>query len=197
MSTWSARHAGSLATRNVRARRTPCGLAVRPRLDANLVAGYRDGTSHSWGRYAALLSDGDNPLTLDIAAAARKLVTGGSSTHVTANAVQTCEQLSWHLARLIGEIGVRTLLARSAALTSARFPWLAGAIPRTASADSPWAPLSAAMESQDPRTASEGFVDLLSTFIELLGRLIGDALVGRLLHELWPELFLSSAKGTP
>ena len=124
----------------------------------------------------------------------RKLVAADSATHVTADAVQACEQLSKHLARIIGEIGVRTLLARSAALTSARFPWLASAIPRTASAGSPWAALKAAMESQDPQTASDAFVDLLATFIELLGRLIGDALVARLLHELWPELFPSPAK---
>jgi hypothetical protein len=116
---------------------------------------------------------------------------------VAADAVQACEQLSQHLARIIGEIGVRTLLARSAALTSGRFPWLASAIPRTASAGLPWAALRVAMESQDPQTASEAFVDLLATFIELLGRLIGDALVARLLHELWPELFPSPAKAPP
>jgi hypothetical protein len=116
---------------------------------------------------------------------------------VAADAVQACEQLSQHLARIIGEIGVRTLLARSAVLTSARFPWLASAIPRTASADSPWAALRVAMESQDPHTASDAFADLLAAFIELLGRLIGDALVARLLHELWPELFPPPAKGTP
>lgn len=136
-------------------------------------------------------------MTPGLAVAARKLVTRGSPTLVAANAVQACEQLSQHLARIVGGIGVRTLFARSAALASARFPWLAGAIPRTASADSPWAALSAALEAQDPHTASDAFVDLLSTFIELLGRLIGDALVARLLHELWPDLFPSPAKGTP
>jgi hypothetical protein len=136
-------------------------------------------------------------VTPELAAAVRKLVAADSATHVAADAVQACEQLSQHLARIIGEIGVRALLARSAALTSARFPWLAGAIPRTASADSPWAALRAAMESQDPQTASEAFVDLLATFIELLGRLIGDTLVARLLHELWPELFPSPAKAPP
>jgi hypothetical protein len=136
-------------------------------------------------------------VTPDLAAAARKLVASDSPSRVAADAVQVCEQLSQHLARLVGEIGTRTLLARSAALTSARFPWLAGALPRTASADSPWAALRAAMELQDPHTAVEAFVDLLSTFIELLGRLIGDALVARLLHEVWPELFPPAAKGTP
>lgn len=127
----------------------------------------------------------------------RKLVAADSAARVAADAVQACEQLSQHLARIIGEIGVRALLARSAALTSARFPWLTSAIPRTASADSPWAALRVAMESQDPQTASEAFVDLLATFIELLGRLIGDALVARLLHELWPELFPFPAKAPP
>jgi len=57
--------------------------------------------------------------------------------------------------------------------------------------------LRAAMEVQDPHTARDAFVDLLTTFIDLLGRLIGDALVGQLLHELWPQLFPSSAKGIP
>jgi hypothetical protein len=136
-------------------------------------------------------------VTSDLAATARKLVAGDSAARVTADAVQACEQLSQHLARIVGEIGVRVLLARSATLTSARFPWLASAIPRTASADSPWAALKEALELQDPHAASEAFADLLATFIELLGRLIGDALVARLLHELWPELFLSPAKGTP
>jgi hypothetical protein len=53
------------------------------------------------------------------------------------------------------------------------------------------------MESQEPHTASDAFADLLSTFIELLGRLVGDALVAHLLHELWPELFPFPAKGPP
>jgi hypothetical protein len=133
------------------------------------------------------------PVTTEFAAAARKLVAAGSSTAVAADAVQACEQLSRHLARIIGEIGTRTLLARSAVLTSARFPWLAGAIPRTAASDAPWAALGAVLERQDPHTASEAFVVLLTTFVELLGRLIGDALVARLLHELWPELTSSPA----
>jgi len=136
-------------------------------------------------------------VTPELAAAARELVVGDSATCVAANAVQTCEQLSRHLAQMIGEVGIRTLLARSATLTSARFSWFAGAIPKTAPAESPWAALRVAMEVQDPHTAGDAFVDLLTTFIDILGRLIGDALVGQLLHELWPQLFPSSAKGIP
>ena len=136
-------------------------------------------------------------MTEELAAAVRKFVTEDSTTHVAANTVQVCEQLSQHLARIIGEMGVRTLLARSAVLTSRRFPWLASAILRTASGDSPWAAMKVATEVQDPQTAREAFADVLTTFIDLLGRLIGDALVARLLHELWPELFPSPAKGIP
>ena len=136
-------------------------------------------------------------MTSDLPAAVRKLVAGDSPSRVAAEAVQACEQLSQHLGRVVGEIGTRTILAHSAALTSARFPWLAGALPRTASADPPWAALRAAMELQEPHTAVEAFVDMLSTFIEFLGSLIGDALVARLLQEVWPELFPPAAKGTP
>jgi hypothetical protein len=80
---------------------------------------------------ALLRSIGGNPVTSDLAAAVRKLVAGDSAARVAADAVQACEQLSQHLARIVGEIGIRTLLARSATLTSARFPWLASAIPET------------------------------------------------------------------
>jgi hypothetical protein len=132
-------------------------------------------------------------VTPELAVSVRKLVAADSAAH----GAQVCEQLSQHLARIIGDSGVRTLLARSASLTSARFPWLATVIPRTASAGSPSAALRVAMESQDPQAASEAFVGVLTTFVELLTRLIGDALVARLLRELWPDLFPSPAKGLP
>lgn len=128
-------------------------------------------------------------MTPELAAAVRELVAGDSPTRVAAGAVHACEQLTRHLARIVGEIGIRTLLARSAALTSARFPWLVNTIPANAPADAPWASLRSAMELQDPPTASEAFVDLLSTFVDLLGRLIGEGLVARLLQEVWPEVF--------
>jgi hypothetical protein len=136
-------------------------------------------------------------MTAGLLASVRKLIAGDPASRAAADGVQTCEQLSQYLARIIGEIGVRTLLVRSTVLTSARFPWLASAIPSVASADSPWAALRVAMSHQDPDTASEALVGLLSTFIDLLGRLIGDALLAHLLHVLWPELFPPPTKGTP
>jgi hypothetical protein len=135
-------------------------------------------------------------VTPDLAAVAKRLVAGDSSSHVAASVVRACEQLTSHLARLVGEIGSRTLLARSVFLTSARFPWLANTISVTASAGEPWAALGAAMELQEPDTASEAFAGLLSTFIDLLERLIGEGLVTRLLMEVWPEGFSHTAKET-
>jgi hypothetical protein len=136
-------------------------------------------------------------MTAGLLAAVRKLVATDPASPAAADGVQACEQLSQHLARIIGETGVRTLLVRSTVLTSATFPWLASAIASAASADSQWAALRVAMSHQDPDTASEALVGLLSTFIDLLGRLIGDALLARLLDMLWPELFPPPTKGTP
>ena len=128
-------------------------------------------------------------MTPEFAAAAKTLVAGDSSAHVAAGAVRAYEQLSYHLARLIGELGIRTLLARSVVLASARFPWLASTIPVTVPADDPWSSLRTAMELQAPHTARDAFADLLSTLVGLLERLIGDRLVASLLQEVWPEVF--------
>jgi hypothetical protein len=52
------------------------------------------------------------------------------------------------------------------------------------------------MERQDPRGIEDAFVGVLSAFIELLARLIGDGLVRRLLHDVWPEDFPQVPKET-
>jgi hypothetical protein len=111
------------------------------------------------------------------------------ASQVAASAVQTLEHLTGHLAQLIGEAGVRALLARSAALASATFPWLAGTIPSVPPPGEPLAALRAAMADQDPRAISDGLGRLLSNFVELFGRLIGERLVAHLLHDVWPEVF--------
>ena len=134
-------------------------------------------------------------------AVAKKLLAGAGDDDaaplkVAARVVQAVEQLTQHLAQLVGETGVRALLARSVALSSATFPWLAGSVPIVRPADSPWASLRAAMENQDPRTISEAFSELLSTFVGLLERLIGDRVVAHLLHDVWPEVFPHAVKET-
>jgi hypothetical protein len=134
-------------------------------------------------------------------ALAQKILVGtgdddGGASKVAARAVQAVDHLTRHLAQLVGETGVRALLARSVALSSATFPWLTGTIPIVGLGDSPWASLRAAMEKQDPGTISEGFRVLLSTFVGLLGRLIGEGFVARLLHDVWPQDFPYAAKET-
>lgn len=115
---------------------------------------------------------------------------------ISALAARAIEQLTHHLAQFVGEAGVRALLARSAALASAQYPWLADTLSITTPVDDPWASLRAAMEQQDPRAIRDGFVALLSIFVELLGRLIGESLVWRLLDDVWPALFSRAVKET-
>jgi hypothetical protein len=106
-------------------------------------------------------------------------------------AVQRFEELARHLAQLVGEMGVRALFARTVADARSTYPWLAATSPID-----PWVSLRGAMERQDPRTIRDAFVGLLSTFVELLARLIGDELVKRLLHDVWPEVFPQVPKET-
>jgi hypothetical protein len=113
---------------------------------------------------------------------------------LAAHAVQAIEQLTHHLTQLVGETGVRAVFARSAALSSATYPWLARTIPIVAPTDSPWGTLRVAMEQEDPPAIRDGFIALLSTFLELLGRLIGDGLVQRLLHDVWPDVVPEAVK---
>ena len=136
-------------------------------------------------------------MSAELSQAIKRRVGTESSAEVAARAVRLCDELSVHFARLVGDLGVRTLLARSAVLASARFHWLANTIPRAARADDSWTALSTALSLQDPREAVEGFSDLVTTFVGLLAKMIGEGLVARLLHEVWPELFLHAAEEIP
>lgn len=124
--------------------------------------------------------------------AARKLLgrddADTSPARLAALAVQALEQLEGHMAMLVGDMGIDALFARSVAVTSETFPWFASTTAPIAT-DPRWGWLRAVMERQDGRAIREGFVMLLSTFVELLGRLVGEGLVRRLLHDVWPEVF--------
>jgi hypothetical protein len=101
-------------------------------------------------------------------------------------ATRICEKLSQYLAGIVGQSGIRTLLERSLTLTRPAFPWLPSVGAR--SDGSLWALLHECLAEQDAATARQAFTAFLSSFIALFGRLIGDALVARLLHEIWPEV---------
>jgi hypothetical protein len=111
---------------------------------------------------------------------------------IAALAVQRFEKLASHLAQLVGEMGVRALFARSVADARSTYAWLA----TVQSSDSPWGQLREAMERQHPRAIRDAFAELLAGFMELLARLIGDGLVRRFLHDVWPEVFPQLAKET-
>lgn len=106
-------------------------------------------------------------------------------------AVRACEELAAHLSLVVGPAGVRALFDRSVVLSGNQYPCLV-AVP-TRSPEAPWSALRGCFESQAPEVALDVSVALISTFIGLLGRFIGEALVERLLHELWPDAFPSSA----
>jgi hypothetical protein len=133
----------------------------------------------------------------EVERAARGLLAIGpgadTSIEIAIRASRACEQLVRHLSRLLGGTGSRVLLKRSMHLTSASFPWLAR-VELQGDAESLWAGLRASMEGESPAAATAAFVCLLTRFVELLARLIGDALTARVLHEIWPALFASEAK---
>lgn len=126
------------------------------------------------------------PATIELA---RTLVAAeasdpSSSKDVAVGAGRICEKLTEHLARLVGQAGIMTLLARTLTLTRATFPWIAS-VGRTTE-DSPWEPLEICLAAQDKATALEALTLFLALFIGLLGRLMGDSLGARLLEEIWP-----------
>ena len=141
-------------------------------------------------------------MTPEFAGAARKLLslegapgaTAASSAEIAARAVKSWEKLSEHFAKLIGDTGVRTLLNRCVSIASAKFPCLATARASSTSTESPWSGLHDCLARQDPEYAIEAFTGLFATFVELLGRFIGEALVAHILHEIWPRIFPMSIK---
>lgn len=99
--------------------------------------------------------------------------------------------LARHFARLIGTAGVQSVLDRSIELASTRHPWLGG--PRTDAPRTGWSLREPFARRTEPDGVA-GLADLLSTFIGLLGRFIGEELVARALHELWPDAFPVTTK---
>lgn len=140
-------------------------------------------------------------MTLTLAQMARKLLVqeagdGESSEQVAAGAAAAWKKLFEHLSPLLGNVGVRVLFGRSLTLTGAAFPWLATAV-EAAQKDAPWVGLHACLAQQHLDRAIEASVALVTTFLGLLGRFIGEALTLRLLYELWPDIAPTTQKETP
>jgi hypothetical protein len=140
-------------------------------------------------------------LSPDLFNAARDLLSSEdgeeiSSERIATRGIDALEKLSTHLARVVGTHGSRTVFRRAIALTAAKFPWLPHAPTDAGDRDreNPFPALGKAMSAQSPDLAIEAFVLVLSTYIGLLGRLTGDELAWRLLHEVWPTIFPQQKK---
>jgi hypothetical protein len=111
---------------------------------------------------------------------------GETASGVAAGATRAGEKLCAHLGRVVGTLGMSALSSRGLALTRSRFPWLV--LDAQANPDQCWPALGACLEAQTAEAAREASLCLVSRVLGLLGGLIGDALVLRLLDEVWPDV---------
>jgi len=95
------------------------------------------------------------------------------------------EQLRPHLAMLVGERGVRALLARALSLATAEAPWLSEV---RVDAQGELDGLGALRSRLDPAEFHEGKVVLLAQLLGLLVAFVGPSLTSRLVGEIWPEV---------
>jgi hypothetical protein len=90
-----------------------------------------------------------------------------------------------HLATLMGNGGVRALLARALALSTAEIPWLRAV---QVNADGDLEGLEAAGSILDPAEFLEGRVVLLAQLLGLLVAFIGPSLTSSMVGEFWPQI---------
>lgn len=105
---------------------------------------------------------------------------GANHSAITAAVLATWQQIALRLTPIIGAQGVEVLFARATHLTSAAFPWLAAG-----SEGNTVAAFHARLERQEPPIAEAAGCELLLTFTELLGTLIGRSLSAHLLASVW------------
>jgi len=125
------------------------------------------------------------------AVAALRVVLGACDLQQSASiAVHTAAvslRLSQHIGRLVGELGMRTLFERSLHLSGATHPCFR----RYAKGSAPYDALRTCLEQEQPGEAFAASMHVLTTFIELIERFLGEGLGGSLLRELWADAFAS------
>ncbi len=102
-----------------------------------------------------------------------------NTTEITASVLALWKQIAVRLTPIIGAQGVEVLFARALHLTSSAFPWLSG--PGGSSVED----FQSRLARQEPFTAEAAGSELLVTFTELLGTLIGGSLSAHLLGPVW------------
>ncbi len=114
----------------------------------------------------------------------RELATGSSS-DILACGRLVSDRLIRQLTSLIGAEGARALHERSLVLTKRQHPWFD---------TSPAQAQSNAQVQADPGRALQASVAWLGFFVTLLATFIGEGLTLRVLHEIWPDVFLLGSK---
>ena len=96
-----------------------------------------------------------------------------------------CEKLRPHLATLMGNTGVRSLLLRALAQAEGEVPSLRAV---QVKADGSLAGLDKLEVQADPQELAKGSVVLVAQLLGLLGAFIGETLMLRIVSDLWPKL---------
>jgi hypothetical protein len=150
------------------------------------------------------MTDPTNPTAGEgdpLATVARRLLEregacGESASGVATATIQASEKLCTHLGRVVGHLGMSALFVRSLFVTRARYQWLVG--DPHVGPDGRWQALRVCLEAQTAEEAREASLCLMTHILRLLGGLIGDTLVLRLLAEVWPdEVLTSTTEETP
>ena len=119
---------------------------------------------------------------------ARLVVQGLGARGIGFTVAATWREVDAALSPVIGQHGVAALYARSVALTSTTFPWLA---PAQTNARSPrdFSVIESSLAKQTPDDAAAGGGALIEIFCQLLASMIGVALTEELLASVWSRIF--------
>jgi hypothetical protein len=114
-----------------------------------------------------------------------------SSQGMAERATHACEVLSGRLSELVGEHGLCTLCKRCALRLPGWYtPWHASSSPWAGEAyQDAWLWLHAWLEHHDSTMLAENFILLLSEVLDLLGKLVGEAVMQALIADAWPVAF--------
>lgn len=116
--------------------------------------------------------------------------TGVGADAVARSIVTTWQDIDAALTPIIGPRGVAALFNRSVQLVSLKVPVLQG-IAATNPTTMDLSPLKLRLAHQPPADAAAAGAQLLHTFHQLLGTLIGASLTEQLLRRVWPSLLNS------
>ena len=112
---------------------------------------------------------------------------GGGDASIGDAVVKAWTRIDRELAPIVGTSGVAAMYHRSLHLCARRHPLLRSAFgPAQRSLDPE--PLRAVLLAEDAATAAQVGAELLLIFDELLARMVGPSLTGRLLQPVWKDI---------